>query len=654
MEEEPPMRPRFSLIALLTLILVTFLSQITPASYGEIEGNSNPLIWSEGSFVPNEILVGLWPDAIRQLDKKPLIPSQTGISSLDQLNQRYGVQMVTPLFTGIAAHDTVAERHGLEGIFKLRVPAGTDIFAMIAEYQLDPAVAYAEPNRVYSLLDTTFLATTPNDPNFHKQWALHNTGQTGGTPDADIDAPEAWQIETGKPSVLIAIIDTGVDYTHPDLAGGRVRQDLGRDFIHNKDDAMDDHGHGTYVAGIAAANTNNGQGMAGVCQGCQIVPVKVLDGDGRGSAETVSQGIQHSAQVGAQILNMSLGYASECGCSETVARTINYAYESGSLLIAASGNNSDKNRLSYPASSSRVLSVGATDHKDAEADFSNRSSFLDIVAPGKDIFSLDLGASYRTESGTSAAAPHVAGVAGLLLSARPTLNNAQLWWILYQSADDPLVAWTSAVSESNVEQELEDIDFLNLTNKVYMPVTSNSRTTFGRLNAHKALLLLTSNEMFAPVDICSSEPSCTPGCGAEVALADQATLIDDLHLLRSFRDNVLAETPIGQHWIGQYEQHRLEVATLLAGDSQLRLQAREALVQWLPLIHSLSVADTGEQLIITVSHIEVAESFVTTLSEQADPQLQATLQEARHLLALGHDYVGVDVRLAWQAFNQQD
>jgi len=231
-------------------------------------------------------------------------------------------------------------------------------------------------------------------------------------------------------------VDTGVDYNHPDLRGGRVRTDIDRDFVNNDEDAMDDHGHGTFVAGIAAANTNNAQGIAGVCPGCQVLPIKVLTKDGRGSADGVARGIQYAAQAGAKIISMSLGTPSKCGCSQTIARAINYAFDRGSLLIAASGNDGDKQRISYPASSPRVMSVGASDHNDQEASFSNRNSYLDIVAPGKDIYSLKSGGGYVTESGTSASTPFVSGVAGLIWSVNPQLSNVQVWWRLYHSADD--------------------------------------------------------------------------------------------------------------------------------------------------------------------------------------------------------------------------
>ncbi|MBC7262027.1 MAG: peptidase S8, partial [Chloroflexi bacterium] len=438
---------RQTLLRLVGIVMTFFLFAPNVLLSSETASVSN--LQLEGSFVPNEVLIGLRPEFIAQVSARGFKPTRTGVVSLDRLNSKYAVQRISPVFTSLNSADPIAMKFGLAGVFKLTVPMGTDIFAMIAEYQGDPAIIYAEPNRIYAISDF------PNDPDFTKQWALHNTGQTGGRPDADIDAPEAWDVEKGKPTILIAIVDTGVDYNHPDLSGGRVRTDIDRDFVNNDDDAMDDHGHGTFCAGIAAANTNDARGIAGVCQGCRILPVKVLNSEGKGTAETVAQGIQYAAQVGAQIISMSLGYESDCGCSQTIARVINYAFEHGSLLIAASGNDYDKNRTSYPASSPRVMAVGATDHNDSETDFSNHDSYLDILAPGKDIYSLDLNGGYETADGTSAATPHVSGVAGLVWSAHPELSNSQVWWILYQSAEDLPKAGGAILSNLPVSEAVE-------------------------------------------------------------------------------------------------------------------------------------------------------------------------------------------------------
>lgn len=609
----------------------------------------SPVSVLEGAFVQNEILIGLKPDVLAQVaahasNAGSASIASFGIASLDWLNRQYAVQTIVPLFNEIKATDEAAMQYGLNGIFKLVVPPGIDIFTMMVDYRNHPAIEYAEPNRIYRITDI------PSDSDFRQQWGLHNTGQTGGRPDADIDAPEAWDITQGSPTVLIAIIDTGVDYTHPDLAGGRVRTDIDRDFVNNDHDAMDDHGHGTFVAGIAAANTNNGVGIAGVCRGCKILPVKVLDNRGSGTAEWVARGIQYAAQSGAKIISMSLGMPSNCGCSQTIARVINYAFESGSLLIAASGNDSDKQRTSYPASSPRVMAVGASDKYDREASFSNRDSYLDIVAPGKDIYSLNLNNSYRTADGTSAAAPFVAGVAGLILSANPQLNNVQLWWRLYQSADDfPPSQQGAAQTTEAVPAPDAMLDADRFIMRLYLPSVVRIRVTAGRLNAENALLFATPGQMVVPLDTCSGEPTnCTPGCGAEVALSSSASGWHDLQVLRHFRDEQLAATLFGQHWIAVYERHRLELAMLLANDPQLRTQVRLALHLWLPLVRELVESTSNESVLIQAEHIQAARAILAAMSVQGSEELRRDMNAVALMIDLAETYVGRDVKDFWR------
>ena len=629
-------------IALIALVL-----NRTDSGMADTSQSAASPAW-EGAFVPNEILIGLKPEAVAQLTQPDARSdavgvASLGIASLDRLSRRYHVQAIVPLFDEISPADQIAQNYGLDGVYKVVAPIGVDIFAMIADYSADPAVAYAEPNRIYQ------VTGIPNDPDFRRQWGLHNTGQTGGRADADIDAPEAWDITTGSSSVLIAVIDTGVDYNHPDLRGGRVRTDIDRDFANNDEDAMDDHGHGTFVAGIAAASANNEQGIAGVCPDCQVLPIKVLTNDGKGSADVVARGIQYAAQAGARIISMSLGAPSHCGCSQTIARAINYAFDRGSLLIAASGNDRDKQRISYPASSPRVMSVGASDHNDQEAPFSNRNSYLDIIAPGKDIYSLKSGGGYVTESGTSAATPFVSGAAGLIWSVNPQLSNVQVWWRLYHSADDFPAQRSAQTIETAPTPEIT-VDPARLVFRVYLPTMSRSRVTFGRLNARQALEISGSGQMFAPVDTCSGEPrGCVPGCGAEVALTGSTTGLHDLEVLRRFRDEQLASSVTGQRWIEIYEHHRLELATLLAGDAQLRTQAREALDLWLPLIRALVEPGSEVSAVIQPEHIRTARLLIENLSVRSSPEMRRDLDEARMVVDLAETYIGQEVRVFWDA-----
>lgn len=537
-----------------------------------------------GPFVSNEILVSLTPAAARSAQAVNAAGT-FGVRALDALGAQLDVQLVGPVFGEQVAG---AESHGLDRVFKLRTAPGADLFSVIERYAALPDVEYAEPNRIYR------ASRLPNDVEFRRQWALHNTGQTGGTSDSDIDAPEAWDLTVGK-AITIAVIDTGVDYRHPELKGGRVLTAADRDFVNGDNDALDDHGHGTYVSGIVAAATNNRVGIAGVCWNCKILPIKVLDSEGSGTAEWVAQGIQWAGQRSVKIISMSLGYEAGCGCSKTIARAINYAWDRGAILIAASGNDSNKSEISYPASSSRVLAVGATDHRDREASFSNRAPDLDILAPGDEIYSLDLSSkspAYREASGTSAATPFVSGTAGLLLGRRPGLKNAQVWSILRTTAN---------------------------------PVSGLAAP---RLNARAALASTSTTSFAAPVDDCETEPdSCPPGCLAEVALAGDQEFLSQLAVLHSFRAQVLEASPRGRQWSDAYRKHRLEVARLVLTDEAFRSRARTALRLWLPFV--AATADPGRPAErATQQRVAAAREILSDLRNRAGAELRADLAAA--------------------------
>lgn len=642
-----------------SLAIILFLTAValstTSLSKADTPAEPDPAL--EGGFVPNEILIGIRPERLQDMND---LGRESYISSLDLLNIKYDVEQVEPLFRSLKATDTLAVKHNLAGIYKLTVPPGTDLFAMISDYQKDAAVAYAEPNRIYTAFDL------PTDPQFGNQWSLDNNGQTGGLADADIDASEAWEITQGNSNVLIAVVDTGVDYTHPDLDGGRVRTDIDRDFANGDEDALDDNGHGTFVSAIIAADANDGQGIAGICWNCQILPVKVLNGDGSGTAAWVAQGIQYAADSGAQIINMSLGFPSNCGCSQTVATVINYAFERGSLLIAASGNDGDKEGISYPAASPRVMAVGSSNHADQESDFSNRGPDLDIVAPGEDIYSADLGGSYRTASGTSAAAPHVSGVAGLLLSANPGMSHVELWGRLAETAD-PFPATAQANADTGEEggpiiispptppsPADKALDFqLFLPSLVHIPPTpQGNRTGFGRLNAHNALTMPLNGSLNPEADGCTGEPAgCVPGCGAEVILTRRTSVFEDLQLLRDFRDQVLRGTAVGEPLISLYENSRLEMALLLATNPTLRADTQALLETWFPLIEALLYPDTAAPALVTESMIAQTEAVSDQLAAAGSDALRADITAFRELIANGRDYVGLDVREAWPLWN---
>jgi len=328
-------------------------------------------------FVSGEILVKFRPD--------------TEPSRIRDINERRKAR-IKKVIRGVDVHLLT---------FSTDVP----VEEMVRSYNADVSVEYAEPNYIARAMGTN----VPNDPMFKDQWGLNNTGQTSGKVDADIDAPEGWFINTGIPSAIIAIVDTGISPTHEDIIGKLVG---GYNAITNTaGNTSDDNGHGTHVAGIASANTNSYTGIAGVCWGCSLMPVKVLNSDGSGSYSDVSEGIIWAADNGANVINLSLGGSSS---SATLSNAVNYAWGKDAVLACAAGNSGGSNKL-YPAYYDKCIAVAATDPNDKKAYFSTFGKWVDVAAPGVSILSTVPG-GYASWSGTSMATPHVSGLAGLLFS----------------------------------------------------------------------------------------------------------------------------------------------------------------------------------------------------------------------------------------------
>lgn len=318
------------------------------------------------------------------------------------------------------ARGAVAERIPAIGAEVVRV---ADERAALARYNADPAVRLAELDVVARALHDDCSAANelcwlPSDPSFALQWGLQNdvsTVQPAATSpvhDADLDAPYAWRQTTGSASTRIAILDSGIDLDHEDLAAKVVGS-------HNatRSRTLDDrYGHGTAVAGVAAARADNAVGIAGVGFDSSLMNVKVLDDRGVGSCSTVAKGINWAADNGAHVINMSLGFA-DCTAGR---RAVDYAWGKGVVLTAAAGNDGDQS-ATYPAFYTNVMAVAATDNADEKTSFSQFGGWVDIAAPGINVFttfpnhSNRLGkTNYNYGKGTSMSAPFVAGAAGLL------------------------------------------------------------------------------------------------------------------------------------------------------------------------------------------------------------------------------------------------
>ena len=362
-------------------------------------------------------------------------------------------------------------------VWRFQIPDDVSVSEMVQRYKRDPNVEWAEPNGVY------YLTTAPDDPYYSAQQSWYYNL---------ISAESGWDMETGRSSIVIAIVDSGVDLDHPDLAGkvwtnsgeiaangldddgnGYVDDVYGWDFVgaddgddgnqpgdNNPDvfagdpsvgDGINQDGqgtaddgvpHGTMIAGIAAARTNNGSGVAGMAWGCKLMAVRAFNPEGWGYFSDIADAITYAADKGAKVINLSFGG----DYSQAIETAVNYAHDThGCVLVAAAGN-SNTSSLNYPAALANTIAVGASDSTNGRAYFSNWGSALDVVAPGVDIFSTFVQsqtgiASYGSGRGTSFSTPLVSGLCALIWSQNPGLSHEQVRDILKSRAknlpDDP-------------------------------------------------------------------------------------------------------------------------------------------------------------------------------------------------------------------------
>ena len=355
--------------------------------------------------------------------------------------------------------DRIESVTGLESIDDLD---NADATTVAAQYSQLPEVEYAEPNFEIEL-DESPVPVFPTDPRFNDQWALANTGQRGGKVGADIVAPLAWLVSKGSEEVVVAVLDSGVDYTHEDLAQNMWVRPAGMDPYHDNDlgtiddlngfnaidsasDPMDDNGHGTHCAGIIGAEGENGIGIAGVNWKVQIMPLKFMNSGGFGTTKDAIEAVNYvidrkKAGVNVRIISASWGSTQKSRALEDVIRK---AHENDILFVAAAGNASVNNDRSphFPSSYNvpNVISVAALDRHDQLAKFSNYGvKSVAIAAPGVEILSTWLGNQYEEKSGTSMATPVISGVAALILSKNPNMSVDDLRKRLMDSTD-PIVA----------------------------------------------------------------------------------------------------------------------------------------------------------------------------------------------------------------------
>jgi serine protease len=334
---------------------------------------------------------------------------------LEESNDSFALN-ATAVYTGLSTSVNVSNHLG--GTYDYRVKAANNF-----------------GDSLWSNNQSVDIFIIPNDTYYdHDQWNLRQ-----------INLPLAWPMSTGSPTLTIAIVDTGIDLGHPDLAAKIVP---GYDFVNNDNNPSDDEGHGTHVAGIAGAIGDNLIGVAGVAWNPRLMPVKVLDNEGSGLYSWIAAGITWAADHGARIINLSLTGGS---ASSTLQNAVNYAYGKGCLVVAAAGNDYEHgNPVKYPAAFPHVVAVAATTNTDGHASYSETGSYVDLAAPGGDATSSSdpdpyhwimstywrSQASYAQIVGTSQATPHVAGLAALIWSVKPNLSNDQVEYIMESAAVD--------------------------------------------------------------------------------------------------------------------------------------------------------------------------------------------------------------------------
>ncbi|MFH0967751.1 MAG: S8 family serine peptidase [Methanobacteriota archaeon] len=463
-------KSKATLFLLITILILTGYCQGSSLHHdGQISTETpagslhdmNPPVGRNSTF-PSQLSLQVLPQTAKEriivrYKTDVIKPGPVLTEVMNSMNQKVGSSVITDF-----------SPMGIPGMQIIR-PDNRTIEDTIRQYTNNSLVLYAEPDHVialspseqpesvnnYSISSKNTQSTNPNDPDYSLLWGLYNTGQAPfyGTAGSDISAADAWSTTTGSSSVIVAVVDTGVDYTHEDLSSniwtnsgeiagnnkdddgnGYVDDIRGWNFVDDSNDPMDDNGHGTHCAGTIAAVGNNNIGVTGVCWHAQIMPLKFLDSSGSGYTSDAISAILYADQKGAHIFSNSWG-------GTEYSRALKEAIDASSaVVVCAAGNEEENSDISpvYPAAytSSNIISVAATGYTDNLASFSNYgATSVDIAAPGVKILSTYPENTYAYLSGTSMATPHVAGVAGLILAKNSELASSQVKSQILESAD---------------------------------------------------------------------------------------------------------------------------------------------------------------------------------------------------------------------------
>lgn len=435
---------------------------------------------------------------------------------VDQSVQTVEVKQIAPS----AQENSVSN---IDDIHVVKTRGTVSVAELEKKYEALPEVEYAELNYVAQTLDT------PNDTEYPNMWSL-----------SKIQMPQAWSVTHGSHNVIVAVVDTGIDYNHPDLPADIIK---GHDYSQEDEDPMDDNNHGTHVAGTIGALTNNGTGVSGINWQIQLMAVKVLAGanGGTNALTNVSQGIIYAVDHGAKVLNLSVGATLPCSYTQYMQDAVNYALAHGVTLVVAAGNNNIDTAGFTPASCAGVINVAATGPDDERANYSDFGSLITIAAPGGNVATISHfplttanpecissptrhlcliestipNNQYALYQGTSMASPHVAGVAALLLAVNPNLIPDQIKNILVSTGD---------------------------------PISTDKPISGRRLNAYRALLGAVPSATSIPPTDTPAPPTNTPTPPPGDINRDYVVNIQDFEIWRcEFVGNGVCASPPSNH-----------------------------------------------------------------------------------------------------------